>query len=546
MRDNGFKAPDNPILAPITSIENRDAILKRADDGTPLPHPAEWPEADFIIGNPPFLGSKLFRKWGLSEEYLQALFAAYDLPKTSDLCCYWFELAHRAMKRNPSVRVGLLATQGIRGGDNRTVLERIRSTGNIFWAWSDRPWVLDGAAVRVSMVGFTGRGDSSPVELNGSRVSAISAALTSGSDTSTAVRLPENSDLAFMGDTKGGGFDLGWEEARTLLASPNPSSVSNADVVRPWVNGLDITRRSRSMWIIDFGASMSLQQAAQYERPFQVIDERVRPQRSKNRRESYAERWWLHAEPRPRMRERLSGRRFVATPNLTKFRLFTFMPSVVLPDHQLIAFVREDYYFFGVLHSSIHELWSLRMGTRLESRPRYTPTSCFETFPLPWPPGKEPADHPAYLRIAEAARELNDQRERWLNPPEWIGPIAARIDAADDFSDVPPEARPLIRHSAIMAAAAKDPRLKKRTLTNLYNARPTWLRLAHEKLDRAVLAAYAATDEGGDWHESWAEVWTETGAGQPLPESHPLHTRRTEIDEKVLAHLLRLNHARAT
>ncbi len=157
-----------------------------------------------------------------------------------------------------------------------------------------------------------------------------------------------------------------------------------------------------------------------------------------------------------------------------------------------------------MLQSAVHELWSLRQGTQLETRPRYTPTTCFETYPLPWPPGEEPEDDPAYRRIAEAARELNEQREHWLNPPEWIEPIAGLVDAISDFSDVPDEARPLIRQSAIIAMAAKDQRLKKRTLTNLYNERPTWLKLAHEKLDRAVLAAYAATDlapGNGDWSD---------------------------------------------
>lgn len=140
---------------------------------------------------------------------------------------------------------------------------------------------------------------------------------------------------------------------------------------------------------------------------------------------------------------------------------------------------------------------------------------------------------------------MNEQRERWLNPPEWIEPIARAIDADDDFADVPAEARPLIRQSAIMARAAKDARLKKRTLTNLYNERPTWLRLAHEKLDRAVLAAYASIDPAGEWSEDWAEVWTETGAGQQLPEGHGLAARRAEIDQRVLGNLLRMNLARA-
>jgi hypothetical protein len=140
---------------------------------------------------------------------------------------------------------------------------------------------------------------------------------------------------------------------------------------------------------------------------------------------------------------------------------------------------------------------------------------------------------------------LDDKRERWLNPPEWLDPIAARIDAADGFADVPADARPLVRRSAIMAAAAKDSRLKNRTLTKLYNERPTWLRLAHEQLDRAVLAAYAATDPAGGWQEDWAAVWVDTGAGQPLPADHPMAEQRRQVDAAVLAALLRLNGERA-
>ena len=140
---------------------------------------------------------------------------------------------------------------------------------------------------------------------------------------------------------------------------------------------------------------------------------------------------------------------------------------------------------------------------------------------------------------------LNEQRERWLNPPEWIEPIARAVDEDDDFSDVPEEARELIRESAIMARAAKDPNLKKRTLTNVYNERPTWLRLAHERLDKAVLNAYATVDPDGDWSSEWTEAWVETGAGQPLPEEHELSARRNEIDQCVLANLLRMNLSRA-
>jgi len=300
------------------------------------------------------------------------------------------------------------------------------------------------------------------------------------------------------------------------------------------------------------------------EGPFEYVKREVKPKRDNVKRKRYRELWWLHAEPCGNMRESIRGLvRFIVTPTLTKYRLFSWVAGRCIPDHQLIVFARSDDYFFGVLHSSIHELWALRMGTQLEDRPRYTPTTCFETFVLPWPPGREPVaelgpdPHPSPLpgrergtallrRIAEAAKTLDEQRERWLNPPEWIEPIARAVDLEDDFSDVPEEARGLIRQSAIMARAAKDPDLKKRTLTNLYNERPTWLRLAHLELDRAVLAAYAAIDADGEWSEDWAEIWQETGAGRPLPDGHPQAERRADVDQRVLANLLRLNLARST
>lgn len=207
----------------------------------------------------------------------------------------------------------------------------------------------------------------------------------------------------------------------------------------------------------------------------------------------------------------------------------------------------------------MHELWALKQGTRMETRPRYTPTSCFETFPLPWSPGKEPGPkhkhRPLHDAIAVAARALDEQRERWLNPPEWVAPLREQVLKFDDFSAVPEDARPALIDSAVAALAAKDARLKKRTLTNLYNARPDWLKNAHAALDRAVLAAYAATDRprkkdnpaAGDWDAGWADVWRETGAGQPLPDDADPEAKaqRAATDEALLSALLRLNRQRA-
>jgi type II restriction/modification system DNA methylase subunit YeeA len=336
------------------------------------------------------------------------------------------------------------------------VLERIKASGDIFMAWSDRDWVLEGAAVNVSMVGFD-NGNENLKYLNGELVPSISPDLQGDIDLTLARRLSENVGIAFIGDTKKGRFDIEDEQALRMLKAPlNPNMRPNSDVIVPWVNGLDITRRPRSVWIIDFGQDMPLEQAALYQEPYEYVLRNVKPERDKVRNPLERARWWLHARTAPDFRKAVKDvDRYIATANVAKYRLFVWLPSTVLPDHQVTAIIRPDDYFIGVLQSKPHELWSLRLGSTLEDRPAYRPSTTFETFPFPWQPGHEPKDDPRVEAIAQAARELVQKRDAWLNPP-----------------------------------GASEAELKKRTLTNLYNERPTWLQLAHEKLDRAVLDAY--------------------------------------------------------
>jgi len=457
LRENGFGQPSEPILKALDNIHEMDAILAFDEDGNPVA--PEWPEADVAIGNPPFLGGKLLRS-ELGDDYVDRMFALWNglVARESDLCCYWFEQARGMIESGRLKRVGLLATQGIRGGANRTVLQRIKETGDIFWAQSDREWILEGAAVHVSMVGFDD-GSEFERELDEERVPTINVDLTSALDLTQVKRLSESRGISFMGDTKGGAFDISSDRAQVMLqAKGNPNGKPNSDVVRPWVNARDITARSRGMWIIDFGVDTPEGEAAQYEMPFTHIESAVKPSRAISRT-TRAE-WWIHERPRPAMRDALrTWPRFVGTPRVTKHRLFVWMESPTLPDCQVIVFAREDDYFFGVLHSKVHELWARRQGTQLrevESGFRYTPTTCFETFPFPWLPGKEPVGHPRVRAIAAAAKDLVQKRDRWLNP-----------------------------------GGVTEAELKKRTLTNLYNQRPTWLDLAHQTLDDAVLDAYA-------------------------------------------------------
>ena len=495
MRDNGFSESRNPILKPLETIECRDAIL------TPDRTEPEWPEADVVIGNPPFLGGKLLITH-LGEDYVSRMFETYAdrVPAEADLVCYWFEKAGRQIAFGKAQRAGLVATNSIRGGANRRALQAATAKQRIYEAWSDEPWVNDGAAVRVSLICFSRTDDESVVgaRLDGESVDEIYADLTArrggvGVDVTNARRLPENAGVAFMGDTKGGPFDIPGDLAREWLRLPtNPNGRTNADVLKPWVNGMDLTRRPAGKWIVDFGWTMSATDAALYEEPFRWVQEHVHPMRQKNRRRAYRENWWRHMEPRQGMWEAFDGlRRFIATPTVAKHRLFVWLDTRICADHALIAIARDDDTTFGILHSRFHEIWSLRLGTSLGkgNDPRYTPTTTFETFPFP--PGLTP-DVPAndYANdargsaIAEAARRLVALRDRWLNPPELVEWVDEPV------SGYPQRAVPRDED------AAKT--LKKRTLTNLYNARPQWLADAHAAVDAAVAAAYGWPDDISD------------------------------------------------
>ncbi len=481
LHDNGYGFVSEPILKPLDNIKLMDAILAYAADGKPV-EPA-WPAAEVIVGNPPFLGGNKVRQ-ELGNHYVEALFGLYAgrVPAFADLVCYWFEKAQAMIRADQLKRAGLLATQAIRGGANRAVLDRIKQEGDIFLAYSDRDWVLDGATVHVSMVGFD-NGDEQDRRLNGQKVERINADLTAAADVTTAKSLAEMLGIAFVGDTKKGKFDIPGPVAEAMLADErHPEGKSNRDVIRPWINGLDITGRPRGMWIIDFGVELPLSDAAQYHEPFEFVRLHVKPERDKVRNPRESKLWWIHGRAAPDLRKAVEELdRYIATPRVAKHRIFVFVDSGTLPDGQVVIFARSDEYFLGVLHSHLHEAWSRSTGTQLreaESGFRYSQTMTFETFPFPWPPGTEPTDDLRVQAIAAAAAELVAQRDAWLNPP-----------------------------------GLDEKELQKRTLTNLYNARPDWLAAAHRRLDAAVYAAYG-------WPEDLA-------------------------DEEILARLLALNLARA-
>lgn len=531
---NGLTHRPEPILEKLDTIECRDALIDWGDvagqgsslpprggemerggvppgegspSGTPPtpapPHEGEgfasrrpaieapWPAAEFIIGNPPFLGGKKLRG-GLGDDYVETLFRVFDgkVPREADLVTYWFEKARQQIAAGRTRRAGLVSTNSLRGGANRKVVERLVADAPIFQAWADEPWVVDGAAVRVSMVCFGAREDGEGLTLDGLPVEAINSDLTAeAGDVTKAKPLSDNGDVAFQGIVKVGSFDISGTIARSMLAEPlNPNHRPNSDVIRNWMNGADIVRRPSDTWIIDF-AELSEDRASLFEAPFEYVRANIREKRVKNRDDQRSTNWWRLGRSGADVKNAIQKlQRCIVTPRVAKYRLFGWASPHLTPDSAIIAIARDDDTSFGLLHSRFHEAWSLRLGTWLGvgNDPRYTPTTTFETFPFPEGltpnlPASSYADDPRAIRIAAAAQALDEKRRAWLNPPDLVEivpevvPTAAPGEAPRHYPD-----RILPKNAE---AAAK---LKERTLTNLYNQRPAWLATLHEALDRAV------------------------------------------------------------
>ncbi len=500
-RQNGWPHSLNPILKPLDGIEHRDALLN--EDGTE----AEWPQADVVVGNPPFIGDKRMRR-ELGDEYAEKLRKTFAdrVPASADLVCYWFEKARAQLETGHLQAAGLVSTNSIRSGTNRTVLERIVDTSRIFLAWSDEPWVNDGAAVRVSMVGF---GNREGAKLDGAEVSAIHADLTGDIDITNAASLSSNVDISFQGVTPRAevkkkrrlelglpcaSFNLDGDVARTILREPaNVKGEPMAAVVRPYLVADDITTRPLDRYIVNFGVREKLA-ASLFEKPFAAL-ENVRLNRAQMEdARNYP--WWQLWRPRPEMFAAIKGlSRYIAIPRHAKHFLCVWIHGAVVPGDATVVVARDDDTSIGILQSRIHEVWALRSGSSLEDRPRYTPTSCFETFPFPEgltpnvPAANYASDHNAKA-IATAAQDLLKLRDHWLTPPEWTDWVITAEEQAAGFPKRP------------VAKPGHEADLKKRTLTNLYNAAPAWLILAHETLDAAVAAAYGWNDYASDWTDA--------------------------------------------
>lgn len=503
--ENGSGINRRPILDSLPNIQCRDALIN--PDGTK----AEWPDADVIIGNPPFLGSRKLEPV-LGKEYVSKLRQAYgrSIPDGADFVCFWFKKANDSLDRTTS-RVGLVATNSISGGKSREVLKAVALKNHIFQAWSDEPWTIDGAAVRVAMICFAQPGFETSNYLDDQKVDEIYSDLTGrtglvGADLTKVQKLPENAKIAFQGivprssinrkdaerlQLPKASFLIDGDRARILLgANGNPNRRPNSDVIVPYLIGDEIVRRPLDRFIVDFH-NLSEFEASLYEEAFKHIL-LVREHRAHMKQKQALELWWRHWNTRPNMRDALAGkRRYIATPRVSKHRIFRWVPHFILPDNMIVAIARDDDTTFGILHSRFHEQWSLRLCTYLGvgNDPRYTPSTTFETFPFPdgLGPNVASAKFTTDQRaqdIAVLSCKLNELRENWLNPKELVGEVIC-----------PENGIPVGLHP-VSENAKKE--LKKRTLTKLYNDRPSWLHHLHTELDAAVARAYGWPEDFDD------------------------------------------------
>jgi len=418
-------------LHPATSQPVPDETARTPVYDYPDPKPAQWPRADFIVGNPPFVGNKYMRD-ALGDGYTEALRKTYkgNVPESADLVMYWWYNAAEQVKQGTAEQFGFITTNSLKQTFNRRVmqpfLEGDKSALVLTFAIPDHPWVesADGAAVRIAMtVGerrgngtangnlLTVKSESVPAGDDAAEVSFLSqqgpilSDLTIGAELDSAKSLRANEGLSSRGiQLYGAGFIVDQALAEKLI-NADPRSKK---VIKLYLNGKDFTRTNRGVYVIDLRGLSDTEVLAEYPFVYQHILERVKPERDQSNEPKVKLRWWLFGRTRDELKQALDGtRRYIATVVTAKHRVFVFLDSEVLSDDAIISFALEDAYYLGVLSSNIHVVWTLAVGGDLGGNtPRYNNSRCFDPFPFPAATLEQQA------RIRELAEQLDALRKR--------------------------------------------------------------------------------------------------------------------------------------
>ena len=525
-------SPPEPILRDFKNIERRDAVLasdgsevRVGEDGRPVtiwdmkttktdpitgkevpdetavvaimdprnPRYAEWPEADFIVSNPPFIGNKRMRE-ELGDGYTEALRKTWkDVPNSADYVMYWWDRCAELVRSGKVKRFGLITTNSITQAFNRKIVSRhLEAKTNrlaLAWAVADHPWVIDGAAVRIAMTvgAHAGKLMTPPeigrVELEGNledstrrarsvtlstrRVPKIFMDLSGAADLAGAVELRANKGVAFTGMYPlGQGFVLSPDE----LKKASGTDPSADRVMRSFVTASDITRTSRSVKVIDFYPMGEVEVKREFPCLYEWIFERVKPQRDRDKRESRRINWWLFAEPVPALRHATAElRNFILVPRTAKHFTYQFFSVDTVPDTSVVAIANEDPFILGVLSSSIHRVWSVEAGGRLGvgNDTRYQHKRTFNPFPFPEDSEVHVADIRDVANRLDAHRKAVLQNHYDLYLTAQYNALARRREAEAGGPPLTPKERDI----------------QERAQTGV-------LQRVHDELDRAVADAY--------------------------------------------------------
>ncbi len=524
-RTKGAGLPPQPVLKDFRNIECRDAVLaydrieyvmneaglpvSRWDGKTtkshavtgkdvpderaqvPLeryvnPRQAEWPQADYVVGNPPFIGNKRMRD-ALGDGYVDALRRVWrDMPESADFVMYWWHHAGNLARRGDIQRFGFITTNSLTQTFNRRVVEAqlaAEPSLSLVYAIPDHPWVdsADGAAVRIAMtVGAPGsnsgrllnvvderqgNGEGLDVTL-AERDGRVNADLTIGADVSGAQPLVANGGISSPGfKLHGAGFIVSRDKAAALGLGRVASLERH---IREYRNGKDLAQTPRDVLVIDLFGLTSSEVRSHYPDVYQWVVENVKSERDHNNRKSRRDNWWTFGEPNPKLRSQLAGMsRYIATVETSKHRTFQFLDASIAPDNMLVVIAINDAYSLGVLSSQVHVCWSLAAGGTLEDRPRYNKSRCFEPFPFPI----ATPEQQAHIRALAEELDAHRKRQQAAHPELTLTGMYNVLEKLKSGA----------------ALTAKEKTLHELGLVSV-------LKSLHDELDGAVLAAYGWSD----------------------------------------------------
>lgn len=569
-RTKGNSNPPQPVLRDFHNIENRDAVLAwdsmqyeldeklqpvtRWDGKTYKKHPvtgedvpdeaarmpiekyinprkAEWPQADFVVGNPPFIGASRMMQ-ALGQGYVEALRQSWkEVPESADLVMFWWHHAAELLCAGELQRFGFITTNSLRQTFNRRVLESHMNSKKLLslvFAVPDHPWVdsADGAAVRIAMtVSEQGRKagllcqvvseidvgrDDAELETSSSH-GFVHGDLRIGADVNSTKRLIANTSMSNRGYCLfGAGFIVSADDAKKLASAD--ASAGKHPLIFDYRNGRDLMDTPRGVKVVDAYGLDANELRRQYPAVYQWLLERVKPERDNNKRESRRVNWWVFGEPNKLLRSQLTGlSRFIVTVETSKHRVFQFLEKSVSPDNMLVCIATDDAFLLGVLSTSIHTVWALAAGGRLGvgNDPRYNKSRCFEPYPFP----------PTSVQEARQIRSLAEQLDAHRKTQQQQYPDLTLTGMYNVLEKL----------KSGEALTAKEKVIHEHGLVSV-------LKQLHDELDLAVLAAYGWSDLA----PLMQIVNGNANAGDKTRDDC-----KRELDEALLERLVALNAERA-